>query len=91
MEIRILHTMDDVSPMVHIEELQKNFTRTTECSKNIADLQMATNDTNQNRPIRLELTSNSSADLYIISTCEDDPSNPYAKSLIREALAPSSN
>ena len=91
MEIRILHTMDDVSPMVHIEELKKNFTRTTECSKNIADLQMATNDTNQNRPIRLELTSNSSADLYIISTCEDDPSNPYAKSLIREALAPSSN
>ena len=91
MEIRILHTNEDVSPMVHIEELKKDYTRHSECSKNIADLQMATNDSNQNRCIRINFTSNSSADLYIISTCEDDPSNPYAKTLIREALAPSDN
>ena len=91
MEIRILHTNEDVSPMVQIEELKKNYTRHSECSKNIADLQMATNDSNQNRCIRINFTSNSSADLYIISTCEDDPSNPYAKTLIREALAPSDN
>ena len=91
MEIRILHTTEDVSPMVQIEELKKNYTRHSECSKNIADLQNATNDSNQNMPIRINFTTNSSADLYIISTCEDDPSNPYAKTLIREAISPSSN
>ena len=91
MEIRILHTNEDVSPMVQIEELKKNYTRHSECSKNIADLQNATNDSNQKNAIRINFTSNSSADLYIISTCEDEPSNPYAKTLIREAIAPSSN
>ena len=91
MEIRILHTNEDVSPMVQIEELKKNYTRHSECSKNIADLQNATNDSNQRNPIRINFTSNTSADLYIISTCEDEPSNPYAKTLIREAIAPSSN
>ena len=91
MEIRILHTNEDVSPMVQIEELKKNYTRHSECSKNIADLQMAANDSNLNTPIRINFTSNSSADLYIISTCEDDSRNPNAKKLIREAIAPSSN
>ena len=89
MEIRILHTSEDVSPMVQIEEMKKSFTHHNECSRNIADLQKATNDSNQNMSIRLNFTTNQSADLYIISTCED--SNPYSKTLIREALAPSSN
>ena len=89
MEIRILHTLEDVSPMVQIEEMKKSFTRANECSKNIADLQKATSDSNQNMSIRLNFTTNSSADLYIISTCED--TNPYSKTLIREALAPSNN
>ena len=91
MDIRILHSIEDVSPMVQIEELKKTYTRHSECSKNIADLQNATNDSNQNVPIRINFTTNSSADLYIISTCEDDPRNPYAKTLIREAIAPSNN
>ena len=89
MEIRILHTSEDVSPMVQIEEMKKSFTHSNECSRNIADLQKATNDSNQNMSIRLNFTTNSSADLYIISTCED--TNPYSKTLIREALAPSNN
>ena len=89
MEIRILHTSEDVSPMVQIEEMKKSFTHNNECSRNIADLQKATNDSNQNMSIRLNFTTNSSADLYIISTCED--TNPYSKTLIREALAPSNN
>ena len=91
MEIRILHSTEDVSPMVQIEELKKSFTHHNECSRNIADLQKAANDSNYNQAIRMNLTTNTSADLYIISTCEDDPSNPYAKSLIKEALAPTSN
>ena len=91
MEIRILHTTEDVSPMVQIEELKKNYTRHSECSKNIADLQNATNDSNQKNPIRINFTTNTSADLYIVSTPEDDPSNPYAKNLIREAISPSCN
>ena len=91
MEIRILHSLEDVSPMVQIEELKKSFTNHMDCSRNIADLQKATNDSNQNLSIRMNFTTNTSADLYIISTCEQDPSNPYAKSLLREALSPSSN
>ena len=91
MEIRILHTTEDVSPMVQIEELKKSFTHHSECSRNIADLQKAANDSNFNQAIRMNFTTNMSADLYIISTCEDDPSNPYSNSLIKEALAPSSN
>ena len=91
MEIRILHSMEDVSPMVQIEELKKSFTNNTDCSRNIADLQNATNDSNQNTSIRMNFTTNSSADLYIISTCQQDPSNPYASSLLKEALSPSSN
>ena len=91
MEIRILHSIEDVSPMVQIEELKKSFTNHMDCSRNIADLQKATTDSNQNLSIRMNFTTNTSADLYIISTCEQDPSNPYAKSLLREALSPSSN
>ena len=91
MEIRILHTIEDVSPMVEIEELKKKFTHHSECSRNIIDLQKAANDSNFNRAIRMNFTTNTSADLYIISTCEDDSGNPYSKSLIKEALAPSSN
>ena len=91
MEIRILHSIEDVSPMVHIEELKKNFTHQSECARNISEIQKTSNDSNYNIPIKMTLTTNTSADLYIISTCEDDPRNPYAKGLIREALAPSSN
>ena len=91
MEIRILHSTEDVSPMVQIEDLKKSFTHHSECSRNIAELQRATNDTNQDRAMRLNFTTNTSADLYIISTCEDDPSNPNAKTLIRQAIGPSSN
>jgi hypothetical protein len=91
MEIRILHSVEDVSPMVQIEELKKSFTNHMDCSRNLADLQKATNDSNQNTSIRMNFTTNTSADLYIISTCEQDPSNPYAQSLLKEALSPSSN
>ena len=91
MEIRILHSTEDVSPMVQIEDLKKSFTHHNECSRNIADLQRAANDTNLDRSMRLNFTTNTSADLYIISTCEDDPSNPHAKTLIRQAIGPSSN
>ena len=91
MEIRILHSTEDVSPMVQIEDLKKSFTHHNECSRNIADLQRAANDTNLDRAMRLNFTTNTSADLYIISTCEDDPSNPHAKTLIRQAIGPSSN
>ena len=48
MEIRILHSIEDVSPMVQIEELKKSFTNYMDCSRNLADLQNATNDLNQN-------------------------------------------
>ena len=91
MEIRILHSTEDVSPMIQIEELKKSFTNHMDCSRNLADLQKATNDSNQNMSIRMNFTTNTSADLYIISTCEQDPSNPYASSLLKEALSPSSN
>ena len=91
MEIRILHSLEDVSPMVQIEELKKSFTNVMDCSKNIADLQKATTESNQNTSIRMNFTTNTSADLYIISTCEQDPNNDTARSLLREALSPSSN
>ena len=91
MEIRILHSLEDVSPMVQIEELKKSFTNVMDCSRNIADLQKATTDSNQNTSIRMNFTTNTSADLYIISTCEQDPNNDTARSLLKEALSPSSN
>ena len=91
MEIRILHSTEDVSPMVQIEELKKSFTNNADCSRNLADLQKATTDSNQNTSIRMNFTTNTSADLYIISTCEQDPSNPYASTLLKEALSPSNN
>ena len=91
MEIRFVHAIEDVSPMVEVEEVRKKFTRFSECSKFVADLQNATNDSNQNMSIRMNLTSNMSGDFYVISTCEQDAGNPHDKSLLREALAPSSN
>ena len=39
----------------------------------------------------MTLTSNTSADMYVISTCEQDTGNQSASTLLREALAPSSN
>ena len=86
-----MHSTEDVSPMVQIEELKKSFTHYSECARNISDLQKAANDSNYNMAIKMTFTTNTSADLYIISTCEDDPRNPYSKSLLREALAPSNN
>ena len=91
MEIRFVHAIEDVSPMVEVEEVRKKFTRFAECSKFVADLQNATNDSNQNMSIRMNLTSNMSGDFYVISTCEQDAGNPHDKTLLREALAPSSN
>ena len=91
MEIRFMHSIDDVSPMVQIDELNKKFTHFTDCSKKIAELQNGTNDSNQSIAIRMTLTSNTSADLYVISTCEQDVGNPYASTMLKEALGPSSN
>ena len=91
MEIRFIHSLEDVSPMVHIEELNKKFTHFPDCSKKIAELQNGMTDSNQGIAIRMTLTTNSSADLYVISTCEQDTNNTYASTLLREALAPSSN
>ena len=91
MEIRIVHSSEEVSPIIQVEELKKSFTYHTECSKNLANLQNATNDTNQNQSIRMNYTTSNSADLYIISTCEQDAGNPHSKSLLREAIAPSCN
>ena len=91
MEIRFVHSIEDVSPMVEVEEVRKKFTRFSESSKFIADLQNATNDSNQNMSIRMNLTSNMSGDFYVISTCEQDAGNPHDKTLLREALAPSTN
>ena len=91
MEIRFMHALEDVSPMVQVDELNKKFTHFQDCSKKIAELQNSTNDSNKGMPIRMTLTSNSSADLYIISTCQQDAGNSYDKTLLREALAPSSN
>ena len=91
MEIRFMHSLEDVSPMVQVDELNKKFTHFPDCSKKIAELQNGTNDSNQGIAIRMTLTSNSSADLYVISTCQQDTGNSYANTLLREALAPSSN
>ena len=91
MEIRVIHSVEDISPMVQIEELKKSFTNHLDCSKNLADLQKATNDTNENISIRLNFTTNMSADLYIISTCQQDPSNQHCESLLKEAIAPSNH
>ena len=91
MEIRFMHSLEDVSPMVQVDELNKKFTHFPDCSKKIAELQNGTNDSNQGISIRMTLTSNSSADLYVISTCQQDTGNSYANTLLREALAPSSN
>ena len=91
MEIRFMHSLEDVSPMIQIDELNKKFTHFPDCSKKIAELQNGTNDSNQGMSIRMTLTSNSSADIYVISTCEQDTGNTSANSLLREALAPSSN
>ena len=91
MEIRFMHSLEDVSPMIEIDELNKKFTHFPDCSKKIAELQNGTNDSNQGMSIRMTLTSNSSADIYVISTCEQDTGNTSANSLLREALAPSSN
>ena len=91
MEIRFVHSIEDVSPKVEIEEEKKTFTSFSECSKFIADLQNATNDSNQNIPIRMNLTSNMSGDFYVFSTCEQDAGNSHDKTLLREALSPSSN
>ena len=91
MEIRFMHSLEDVSPMIQIDELNKKFTHFPDCSKKIAEPQNGTNDSNQGMSIRMTLTSNSSADIYVISTCEQDTGNTSANSLLREALAPSSN
>ena len=91
MEIRFMHSIEDVSPMVQVEELNKKFTHFPDCSKKIAELQNGTNDSNQSIVLRMTVTTNSSADLYVISTCEQDTGNPYASTMLKEALAPSSN
>ena len=91
MEIRFAHSIEDVSPKVEIEEEIKTFTSFSDCSKFIADLQNASNDSNQNIPIRIKLTSNMSGDFYVISTCEQDAGNPHDKTLLKEALSPSNN
>ena len=91
MEIRFMHSIEDVSPMVQVDELNKKFTHFPDCSKKIAELQNGMNDSNQGSAIRMTLTSNTSADLYVISTCEQDAGNTYDSTLLREALAPSSN
>ena len=91
MEIRFMHSLEDVSPMVQIEELNKKFTNFSECSKKIAELQNGASDSNQSIALRMTVTSNTSSDLYVISTCEQDTGNPYASTMLKEALAPSSN
>ena len=91
MEIRFMHSLEDVSPMVQIEGVNKKFTHFPDCSRNIADIQNGTNDSNEGTVIRMTLTSNTSADMYVISTCEQDTGNQSANALLREALAPSSN
>ena len=92
MEIRFMHSLEDVSPMVQIEEVpNKKFTHFPDCSKKIAEIQNGTNDSNGGTSIRMTLTSNTSADMYVISTCEQDTGNQSANTLLREALAPSSN
>ena len=91
MEIRIVHSVEEVSPMVHVDEINKTFTQFRDSVKGIADLQNATNDSNRNISIKMSLTSNTSADLTFISCCEKDDKNAYWNSNIRDALAPSCN
>ena len=91
MEIRVTHSLDDVSSMVQTEGVNKKFTHFPDCSRNIADIQNGTNDSNEGTVIRMTLTSNTSADMYVISTCEQETGNQSANSLLREALAPSAN
>ena len=92
MEIRFMHSLEDVSPMVQIEEVpNKKFTHFPDCSRKIAEIQNGTTDSNEGTAIRMTLTSNTSADLYVISTCQQDTGNQSANILLREALAPSSN
>ena len=91
MDIRITHSIDDVSPMIHVEELNKKFTQYGDCSRAIADLQKTATDSNLNLPIRMNFITNTSADLYIISTAEQEPSNTYAPGMLRDALSPSNN
>ena len=91
MEIRFMHSIEDVSPMVQIDELNKKFTHFPDCSRKIAELQNGTNDSNQSIALRMTVTSNTSADMYVISTCEQDVGNPYASTMLKEALGPSSN
>ena len=91
MDIRITHSIDDVSPMVHVEEMGKKYTQFSDCSRAIADLQKTATDSNLNTPIRMNFITNTSADLYIISTAEQEPSNLYAPGMLRDALSPSSN
>ena len=91
MEIRFMHSIEDVSPMVQVDELNKKFTHFSDCSKKIAELQNSTNDSNQSIALRMTVTTNTSADLYVISTCQQDTGNPYASQMLKEALAPSSN
>ena len=91
MEIRFMHTLEDVSPMIQIEEVGKKFTHFPDCSKKIAELQMGTSDSNEGMALRMTVTSNTSADMYVISTCEQDTGNQSASTLLKEALAPSSN
>ena len=59
MEIRLVHSIEDVSPMVHIDELNKNFVNFRDCSKALADIQLKSN--NSNEILRMSLTSNTSA------------------------------
>ena len=92
MEIRFMHSLEDVSPMVQIDEVpNKKFTHFPDCSRKIAEIQNGTTDSNEGTAIRMTLTSNTSADLYVISTCQQDTGNQSANILLREALAPSSN
>ena len=91
MEIRFMHSLEDVSPMIQVEEANKKFTHFPDCSKKIAEIQNGTSDSNEGTAIRMTLTSNTSADMYVISTCEQDTGNQSASTLLREALAPSSN
>ena len=91
MEIRFMHSLEDVSPMVQVDELNKKFTHFPDCSKKIAELQNSTNSSNEGVVLRMTVTTNSSADIYVISTCEQDTGNKYANTMLREALAPSSN
>ena len=92
MEIRFMHSLEDVSPMVQIDEVpNKKFTHFPDCSRKIAEIQNGTTDSNEGTAIRMTLTSNTSADLYVISTCQQDTGNQSANTLLREALAPSSN